>query len=580
MTRKSTNIPGKYGWPLIGESIDYFKKLRSGTNEKFVMQRKKLFGDVFKTSILGEKMAFLCGPEGNKFLFSNENKLVEVWWPSSVESIIKKSNNKSVTAESAKVRQLLPPFLRAHAVKNYISDMDSELRQHLEDYWTGHDEVEVCPFVAKYTFALAVKLLLGVRDGTELEKLAVPFVEAAGGIIAVPINIPGTRFNRGVKASNKIREVINGIIAQRRKDLADGTATPTQDLLSHMIVEVDKRNQESDGPPTTDGDMSSDLLGLLIGGYDTINTTVVFIMMMLVDHPDVYQKVLKEQMEIAEGKSQGELLTWDDLRKMKYSWNVACEVLRMRPPTVGAFRVAKTTFTYAGFTIPKGWKLHYIPHYTQRNAEYFPNPEKFDPSRFEGAGPAPYTFVPFGGGARMCPGNEYARAEILVFMYNIITRYNWERLIPDEKVGRWNVARLPLPQDKPKSRETESRETSGLVRSYLALSKTKEALYAAREAMKAMPQSAKALKLVGDVYASNSSGRDKAKKFYESALRLEPGYLGAALALAELHVMEGRNYEAVTLLERYLKDWADDSLHVKLAQIGSQLVSRSEGSHG
>ncbi|KAL0348704.1 UNVERIFIED_CONTAM: Anaphase-promoting complex subunit [Sesamum angustifolium] len=111
------------------------------------------------------------------------------------------------------------------------------------------------------------------------------------------------------------------------------------------------------------------------------------------------------------------------------------------------------------------------------------------------------------------------------------------------------------------------RSYQGLVRSYLALSKIKEALYAAREAMKAMPQSAKALKLVGDVHASSTSGREKAKKFYESALRLEPGFLGAALALAELHVMEGRNGDAVSLLERYLKDWADDSLHVKLAQV-------------
>lgn len=59
----------------------------------------------------------------------------------------------------------------------------------------------------------------------------------------------------------------------------------------------------------------------------------------------------------------------------------------------------------------------------------------------------------------------------------------------------------------------------------------------------------------------------QAKRFYESALRLEPGYLGAALALAELHVLEGRNGEAVSLLERHLKDWADDSLHVKLAQV-------------
>ncbi|KAK6913799.1 hypothetical protein RJ641_021120 [Dillenia turbinata] len=111
------------------------------------------------------------------------------------------------------------------------------------------------------------------------------------------------------------------------------------------------------------------------------------------------------------------------------------------------------------------------------------------------------------------------------------------------------------------------RSYQGLVRSYLALSKIKEALYFAREAMKAMPHSAKALKLVGDVHASNSGGREKAKKFYESALRLEPGYLGAALALAELHVIEGRNGDAVSLLERYLKDWADDSLHVKLAQV-------------
>lgn len=50
---------------------------------------------------------------------------------------------------------------------------------------------------------------------------------------------------------------------------------------------------------------------------------------------------------------------------------------------------------------------------------------------------------------------------------------------------------------------------SGLVHTYLALSKIKEALCASREAMRFMPQSAKALKLVGDVHASNSGGREK-----------------------------------------------------------------------
>jgi Tfp pilus assembly protein PilF len=59
----------------------------------------------------------------------------------------------------------------------------------------------------------------------------------------------------------------------------------------------------------------------------------------------------------------------------------------------------------------------------------------------------------------------------------------------------------------------------------------------------------------------------QARKFYEAAIRLEPGFLGAALALADLHVSEGRNREAVMLLERYLRQWADDSLHIKLAQV-------------
>ncbi|XP_066365751.1 anaphase-promoting complex subunit 7-like isoform X2 [Miscanthus floridulus] len=129
------------------------------------------------------------------------------------------------------------------------------------------------------------------------------------------------------------------------------------------------------------------------------------------------------------------------------------------------------------------------------------------------------------------------------------------------------------------------RSYQGLVRAYLALSKCKEALFTAREAMKVLHQSAKALKLVGDVHAISSSGREKtsvqdqqqiiqqrillrqARKFYESAIRLEPGFLGAALALADLHVVEGRNKEAVMLLEKYLRQWADDSLHIKLAQV-------------
>ncbi|XWS24754.1 hypothetical protein CRYUN_Cryun27aG0010900 [Craigia yunnanensis] len=149
-------------------------------------------------------------------------------------------------------------------------------------------------------------------------------------------------------------------------------------------------------------------------------------------------------MEVLRSKGPGEPLKWEDIQKMKYTWCVACEAMRLAPPANGAFREAMTDFTYAGYTIPKGWKAFWTVHSTNKNPNYFQDPEKFDPSRFEGNGPPPYTFVPFGGGPRMCPGKEYARLEILAFIHNLVTKFKWEKQNPNEKIS---YIPSPIPEE-------------------------------------------------------------------------------------------------------------------------------------
>ncbi|MCL7036957.1 hypothetical protein MKW94_000695 [Papaver nudicaule] len=436
----SSYPPGKTGWPVVGETIEFLNTGRRGVPENFIRERMKKYSeDIFRTSLLGESFAVLCGPAANKFLFSNEDKLVVAWWPKTFDKIFPSPSKISSQAEAKKMRKLLPQFLKPEALQRYIPIMDRVAMQHFDREWNNKKEIKVFPLAKNYTFGLACHLFLSIDDPARIEELGKPFGDLAAGLISLPIDLPGTAFSIAIKASKLIRNELLMIIKQRKRDLEEKKALQTQDILSYMLVAVD-----DDGNFMDELDIANKILGLLISGHDTASAAIAFIMKYLAELPHIYDEVRKEQMEIACSKGPGELLNWDDIQKMKYSWNVACEVMRLAPPLQGAFREAIADINYGGFSVPKGWKLYVSAHSTHKNPEYFTQPENFDPTRFEGKGPAPYTYIPFGGGPRMCPGKEYARLEILVFMHHVARRYKWEKVLPDEKIV---VNPLPKPAE-------------------------------------------------------------------------------------------------------------------------------------
>lgn len=424
-TQNSNLPPGKTGWPILGETLDFIS-----FPEKFVHDRMDKYSpDIFKTCIAGERMAVLCGPSANKFIFSNETKLFNPWWPRSVSQALLFAKNPGRNSSVLKEDH---SFLKLDSMQNYVPIMDSMAKEHLDTKWAKFDEVKVHPLAKEFTFALACRIFINCANPNRVRDLMVPFFDVAEGIMSAPVNFPGTPFHGAVEGGKIIKHRLLEIIKQRRMEIAEKGVVNlgVQDLLSKLLVSSDE-----DGKFFSQEEIANKIIGYLIASFYTTSTAITFVLSHLAENPHVYDKVLEEQVEIAKSKEAEEMLRWADVQKMKYTWNVVCESMRLEPPAQGAFKEVLTDFTFAGFNIPKGWKVFWTVHSTNKNPKYFPDPEKFDPSRFEGAGPQPFTFIPFGGGPRMCAGKEYARIEILVFVHNVVTRFRLMKANPNETIA-------------------------------------------------------------------------------------------------------------------------------------------------
>nr|GMD57705.1 beta-amyrin 28-oxidase-like [Ipomoea batatas] len=369
--------PGSTGWPVLGENID----MAVSGPEKYISDRMRRYSsEVFKTSILGEKMAVFCGAGGNKFLFSNENSLLTTWWPQSLtKPLLGPTDARNTVRKVALLnRSFIHEILKPENLKHYVPVMDSLAKEHIAQEWAPFGEVKelaklrevkVYDLSKSYTFALACKLFLSIEGHDEVKRLSDPFILVTSGMFSLPLNLPGTAYNRAMKGGNMMRRQLLQVIKERKAEaMSSGKAADEgRDLLARLLSATDEEGQHMN-----EEEICNNLVGLLIASYDTTSAAITFVLKYLAELPHIYDQVYKDVL-------------------------------------VCVFNTQRT------------------PNISQK-------PEKFDPSRFEGSGPAPFTFVPFGGGPRMCPGKEYARLEVLVFMHNVVTNFKMEKLVPDEKI--------------------------------------------------------------------------------------------------------------------------------------------------
>jgi cytochrome P450 family 26 subfamily A len=259
-----------------------------GHPQKFFLDRKaKYASEVFKTNLFCQPAAVLCGAAGNRFLFSNKNKVLKAWYPDFVCKIFPSSVQRPLIEQVDRLRTLLPELLRPDALKRYVGIFDKAAGRHFASEWENKKVVVVFPLAKRFTFGLACSLFLSIEDPDHIAKLASPFNLVVSGIFSIPIDLPGTPLSRAIKASTIIRTELFAIIKQRKKDLAKGKASPKQDILSHMLACDEK------GAFMSELDIADTILALLASAHESTSAACAFIVKYLAELPLIYNAVYK-----------------------------------------------------------------------------------------------------------------------------------------------------------------------------------------------------------------------------------------------------------------------------------------------
>ncbi|XP_031501495.1 abscisic acid 8'-hydroxylase 3-like [Nymphaea colorata] len=399
--------PGSIGWPYVGETF----QLYSQNPNVFFSQKQKRFGSIFKSHILGYPCVMLTNPEAVRYVLT-QSRLFKPTFPASKMRMLGREALFFHEGDyHAKLRKLVVRAILPESLSKKVPEINSIALDSLKSC----DGRSVIAFheMKSYAFNVALLSIFGKDDCFDREELKRLYYVLEKGYNSMPINLPGTLFHKAMKARKQLSAIVAAILHNRREK-----AEQHNDLLSSFM---------SEKAALTDAQISDNVIGMIFAARDTTASVLTWILKYLAENPSVLKAVTEEQEGIRRAKLNGdgdEGLTWADTRSMPLTSRVIMETMRVASVLSFTFREAVEDVEYEGYLIPKGWKVLPLFRNIHHNPEIFPDPEKFDPSRFEVA-PKAHSFLPFGNGIHSCPGNELAKLEILVLLHHITTKYRW-----------------------------------------------------------------------------------------------------------------------------------------------------------
>ncbi|XP_016064799.1 PREDICTED: docosahexaenoic acid omega-hydroxylase CYP4F3 [Miniopterus natalensis] len=242
----------------------------------------------------------------------------------------------------------------------------------------------------------------------------------------------GQRFRR---ACRLVHDFTYACIQERRRTLPDlgvedflkaKAKTKTLDFIDVLLLTKDEN-----GKGLSDEDIRAEADTFMFEGHDTTASGLSWVLYNLARHPE-YQERCRQEVQQLLGDREPKELEWDDLAQLPFLTMCLKESMRLHPPVIGISRCCTQDITLPdGRVIPKGVTCLISILGTHYNPHVWPDPEVYDPFRFEPENVqkrSPLAFIPFSAGPRNCIGQMFAMAEMKVVLALTLLRF---RVLPD-----------------------------------------------------------------------------------------------------------------------------------------------------
>ncbi|MEO7964527.1 MAG: cytochrome P450, partial [Gemmatimonadaceae bacterium] len=384
-----SRFPGDLLWKMARGRLDFFGDI------------VREHGDVAMVCIGSQPLVILSHPDDIRdVLVTNQKSFIKGRALERAKLLLGEGILTSEGETHLRQRRLIQPAFHRSRIAGYAAQMTAAAAEARER-WVDGAVMDANTEMMRVTLDIVASTLFNANVDGEASEIAAAinatfaaFDFGFAPFAAIMDRLPTPRRRRFERGRARLDATIYRLIRERRASGED-----RGDLLSMLLL---ARDVDGDGAGMSDEQIRDEALTLFLAGHETTANLLSWTWLLLSRHADVELR-LQEEIDSALGDR---LPTMDDLPALPYTRQVLAESMRLYPPAYMIGRRSTVPYRLRDFAFAPQ-TIFLMPQYiVHRDPRWWPDPDRFDPSRWAvpDEGRPKFAYFPFGAGTRICIG--------------------------------------------------------------------------------------------------------------------------------------------------------------------------------